>query len=61
VVKGVNLVDLRDAGDPVEMARVHDAEGADEAHGPERAEVEDARKSRCIWIADAGWGQVGGV
>ena len=30
VVKGVNFRDLRDAGDPVEMARVYDAEGADE-------------------------------
>jgi cyclase len=30
VVKGVNFVGLRDAGDPVEMARVYDAEGADE-------------------------------
>ena len=30
VVKGVRFVDLRDAGDPVEMARVYDAEGADE-------------------------------
>ena len=30
VVKGVNFVDLRDAGDPVEMARVYDAAGADE-------------------------------
>ncbi len=30
VVKGVNFVDLRDAGDPVEMAQVYDAEGADE-------------------------------
>ncbi|HET7388009.1 MAG TPA: imidazole glycerol phosphate synthase subunit HisF [Nocardioidaceae bacterium] len=30
VVKGVNFADLRDAGDPVEMARVYDAEGADE-------------------------------
>ncbi|GAA0190281.1 imidazole glycerol phosphate synthase subunit HisF [Cytobacillus oceanisediminis] len=30
VVKGVNFVDLVDAGDPVEMARVYDAEGADE-------------------------------
>jgi cyclase len=30
VVKGVNFVDLRDAGDPVEMARVYDSEGADE-------------------------------
>jgi cyclase len=30
VVKGVNFRDLRDAGDPVEMAKVYDAEGADE-------------------------------
>jgi cyclase len=30
VVKGVNFVDLRDAGDPVEMARAYDAQGADE-------------------------------
>ena len=30
VVKGVNFVDLRDAGDPVEMAKIYDAEGADE-------------------------------
>lgn len=30
VVKGVNFVDLRDAGDPVELARVYDAQGVDE-------------------------------
>ncbi|SFB37013.1 cyclase [Amycolatopsis marina] len=30
VVKGVNFADLRDAGDPVELARAYDAEGADE-------------------------------
>jgi len=30
VVKGVNFRELRDAGDPVELARVYDAEGADE-------------------------------
>jgi cyclase len=30
VVKGVNFRDLRDAGDPVELARKYDAEGADE-------------------------------
>ncbi len=30
VVKGVNFVDLADAGDPVEQARVYDAMGADE-------------------------------
>ncbi len=30
VVKGVNFVDLRDAGDPVEAAKAYDAAGADE-------------------------------
>lgn len=30
VVKGVNFVDLQDAGDPVEQARLYDAGGADE-------------------------------
>src|SRR5487761_161257 len=30
VVKGVNFLDMRDAGDPVELARRYDAEGADE-------------------------------
>jgi cyclase len=30
VVKGINFRDLRDAGDPVELAAAYDAEGADE-------------------------------
>jgi cyclase len=30
VVKGINFVNLRDAGDPVEQGRIYDAEGADE-------------------------------
>ena len=30
VVKGVNFVNLRDAGDPVEIAKIYDREGADE-------------------------------
>ncbi len=30
VVKGINFLQLRDAGDPVEQARIYDAEGADE-------------------------------
>ncbi len=30
VVKGVNFLELRDAGDPVEQAAIYDAEGADE-------------------------------
>ena len=34
VVKGVNFVNLIDAGDPVEAAKAYDAAGADEAHRP---------------------------
>ncbi|MBC8066473.1 MAG: imidazole glycerol phosphate synthase subunit HisF, partial [Chlorobia bacterium] len=30
VVKGTNFVGLRDAGDPVELAKFYDREGADE-------------------------------
>ena len=30
IVKGVNFVDLIDAGDPVEQAKIYDSEGADE-------------------------------
>ena len=30
VVKGINFINLRDAGDPVEQARIYDAAGADE-------------------------------
>ncbi|MBT6409760.1 MAG: imidazole glycerol phosphate synthase subunit HisF, partial [Nitrospina sp.] len=30
VVKGVNFVNLRDAGDPVEIASAYESEGADE-------------------------------
>ncbi|HEV7856721.1 MAG TPA: HisA/HisF-related TIM barrel protein, partial [Herminiimonas sp.] len=30
VVKGVNFLELRDAGDPVEIARRYDLQGADE-------------------------------
>ena len=30
VVKGVNFVDIRDAGDPVEVARRYNEQGADE-------------------------------
>ena len=30
VVKGINFVDLKDAGDPVELARVYNQAGADE-------------------------------
>jgi cyclase len=31
VVKGTNFVDLRDAGDPIEIARRYDEQGADDS------------------------------
>ena len=55
VVKGVNFVGLRDAGDPVELAARYDAEGADEltfldisasAEGRETLAVATARSTR---------------
>ncbi len=30
VVKGINFINLQDAGDPVEIAKEYDAQGADE-------------------------------
>ena len=45
VVKGVNFVNLRDAGDPVEVARRYDEQGADElAFLDIRASVETLRR-----------------
>jgi cyclase len=45
VVKGVNFTGLRDAGDPVEMAQVYDAEGADELTFLDITASSDARET----------------
>lgn len=45
VVKGVNFVDLRDAGDPVELAARYDAEGADEVVFLDITASSDARQT----------------
>jgi cyclase len=59
VVKGVNFVDLRDAGDPVEQARIYDAAGADEltflditASSDNRDTILDvvARTAACVFM-----------
>ena len=59
VVKGVNFVSLRDAGDPEEIARRYDAEGADEltflditASSEERAILLEvvSRVAECVFI-----------
>ena len=49
VVKGVNFVDLRDAGDPVEVAKVYDKEGADELVFLDITASSDARNTVVIW------------
>lgn len=43
VVKGVNFVDIRDAGDPVEVARRYDEQGADEVTFLDITASSDAR------------------
>jgi cyclase len=45
VVKGVNFVDLRDAGDPVELAARYDREGADEVVFLDITASSDARET----------------
>jgi imidazole glycerol-phosphate synthase subunit HisF len=59
VVKGVNFRDLRDAGDPVELAAVYDADGADEltfldvtASAADRETTYDVvrRTAECVFI-----------
>lgn len=49
VVKGVNFVGLRDAGDPVENARFYDAEGADELAMLDIAATLEGRANRIEW------------
>lgn len=45
VVKGVNFVQLRDAGDPVEQARIYDQAGADELIFLDITATSDARRT----------------
>ncbi|CAN5893034.1 imidazole glycerol phosphate synthase subunit HisF [soil metagenome] len=51
VVKGVNFVDLRDAGDPVELAARYDAEGADEVVFLDITASSDARDTMVDLVA----------
>ena len=46
VVKGVNFVDLKDAGDPAEIARAYDAAGADELVFLDITATTEARQTR---------------
>ena len=51
VVKGVNFVGLRDAGDPVELAARYDAEGADELVFLDITASSDARETMVDVVA----------
>lgn len=50
VVKGVNFVDLKDAGDPVENAILYEKEGADELAMLDIAATVENRKTRLEWV-----------
>jgi imidazole glycerol-phosphate synthase subunit HisF len=45
VVKGVNFINLRDAGDPVEQARLYDEQGADELVFLDISATQDGRRT----------------
>ena len=53
VVKGVNFVGLRDAGDPVELARFYDAEGADEVVFLDITATSDKRETTIEMASEA--------
>lgn len=50
VVKGVNFVNLKDAGDPVENAAFYQKEGADELAMLDIAATVENRKTRLEWV-----------
>jgi cyclase len=50
VVKGINFVDLKDAGDPVENAVFYQNEGADELAMLDIAATLENRKTRLEWV-----------
>jgi cyclase len=50
VVKGINFVDLKDAGDPVENAQLYQQEGADELAMLDIVATLENRKTRLEWV-----------
>ena len=50
VVKGVNFVNLRDAGDPAEVASIYDKEGADEVVFLDITASSDNRNTQLEWV-----------
>lgn len=50
VVKGINFVNLRDAGDPADVASAYDAAGADEIVFLDITASSDSRPTRLEWV-----------
>ena len=50
VVKGTNFVNLRDAGDPIEVAKIYDAAGADELVFLDITASSDAREIKADMV-----------
>lgn len=50
VVKGINFVNLRDAGDPADVASTYDAAGADEVVFLDITASSDSRTTRLDWV-----------
>ena len=50
VVKGVNFVNLRDAGDPADIAAAYDKAGADEVVFLDITATSDARETQLEWV-----------
>jgi len=50
VVKGINFINLKDAGDPVENASFYQKEGADELAMLDIAATVESRKTRLEWV-----------
>lgn len=50
VVKGINFINLKDAGDPVENAAFYETEGADELAMLDIAATVENRKTRLEWV-----------
>ena len=52
VVKGINFLNLRDAGDPAETAAAYDAQGADEAVFLDITASADSRDTQLSWVRE---------
>ena len=52
VVKGINFVNLRDAGDPAEVSAAYDKEGADEVVFLDITASSDARSTQLEWVRE---------